>query len=118
VARWRTKAVLAGLALVVVPAAIAVVVVHGSSGGSTERRAKILPVGMSPLRVKGTGFVPGERVRLKMDGGGRRVRVGSGGSFIATLSGVDACDSVTVIAVGSRGSRASFNLSQVACLQP
>jgi hypothetical protein len=129
VARWRTRAALAAVALVAVPAAIAAAVLHDGSGSSATnvaskaaRHPRLAPVASEPLRVKGTEFVPGEKVRLAVVGGldrtSRAVTAGSSGSFVAGFPGVTSCDSVTVTAVGSRGSRASFNLSQIVCHQP
>ena len=106
-------------------AAVAAVVASDSDSQREEQpqheRARLLPVGQQPLRVKGTGFVPGERVRLTLGGGtglGRTVRAGGNGSFTVVFRDVDACDSVTAEARGSKGSRASFNFSQIACLSP
>ena len=42
-------------------------------------------------------------------------RADGSGKFEATFHGLKNCDSVTVVAVGSQGSRAEFNLSQIAC---
>jgi hypothetical protein len=71
-----------------------------------------------PLRVKGTGFVPGERVRVELVGReSRTVSASSSGSFRVSFPS-DRCQSVTVKATGSKGSRASFNLSQPLCLEP
>jgi hypothetical protein len=98
-----------------------------SDSGSREQerghdeRARLLPVGQSPLRVKGIGFVPGERVRLTLGGGtglGQTLRASTDGTFTAVFHGVSVCDSVTANARGSKGSRASFNFSQIACLSP
>jgi len=78
-------------------------------------------MGQNPLTVKGTGFRPGERVRIVVkgsQGGTLTGKAGPDGSFAATFRGVNGCDSVTVTAVGSKGSRASFNLSQIACIEP
>jgi hypothetical protein len=123
VGRWRTKALLAGIAFVAAPAAIAAAVVQGSDSGSSAQRAatrhaRLMPVGQDPLRVKGVGFVPRERVRLKVEGrpsGSRSVTAGSRGSFVISLPGMSTCGGVTLTAAGSRGSRASFNLSQFVC---
>ena len=125
VARWRTKALVAAGALALAGAAVAAVVASNSGSQKEERshdeRARLLPVGQAPLRVKGTGFVPGERVRLTLGGGTglrKTVQASAEGSFTAVFRGVSACDSVTADARGSKGSRASFNFSQVACLSP
>jgi hypothetical protein len=121
VGRWRTKAVAAVVALVAVPAAIAAVVVQSSGSSShvdAARHARLLPISQDPLRVKGAGFQPRERVRLRLDGDVKAVKTvsaGARGTFVATFRGVSACGSVTVTARGSRGSRASFNLAQIMC---
>lgn len=124
-ARWRTRALIAAGALALAGAAVAAVVASDSGSPKQKQaqdaRVRLLPVGQKPLRVKGTGFVPGERVRLTLGGGtglGRTVRAGSDGSFTAVFRNVDACDSVTAEARGSKGSRASFNFSQLTCLTP
>ena len=124
-ARWRTKALAAAGALALAGAAVAAVVASDSGGPKKDQaqseRARLRPVGQSPLRVKGTGFVPGEQVRLTLGGGtnlAQTVRASAEGSFTAVFRGVSACDSVTAYARGSKGSRASFNFSQVACLSP
>ncbi len=113
------------LALAVVPVAIAAVVVHRSSDTSspaTARHARLLPTRMDPLRVKGTGFVPKERVRLEvvrdMGSSARSVTASTSGTFVVTFSRLSACDATTVTAVGSHGSRASFTFSQIVCLEP
>jgi hypothetical protein len=113
------------LAVAVVPAAVAAVVVHRSSDGAsptTARNARLLPTQANPLRLKGTGFVPRERVRLKvvrdMGSSARSVTASTTGSFVVIFSRLSACDATTVTATGSRGSRASFTFSQIVCLEP
>jgi archaellin len=125
VERWRTRAVLAALALVAVAAVIATVVGQTSGSSSREpkavRQAHIAPMGQNPLTVKGSGFRPGERVRLVVkgsQGAALTAKASPDGSFVAAFRGLNGCDSVTVSAAGSKGSRASFNLSQIACIAP
>jgi hypothetical protein len=72
-----------------------------------------------PLIVKGTGFRPGEEVELAAKGlrsSHATARADGSGEFGATFHGLKSCDSVTVVAVGSEGSRAELNLSQIACI--
>jgi hypothetical protein len=92
----------------------------GSSGaqrGAPKAKPQIMPSSKSPLRVKGTGFVPGERVRVALvDSTTRTVDADDSGSFEVTFPS-DRCSSVSVEATGSKGSRASFNLSQIACVE-
>jgi hypothetical protein len=115
---WRTSAALALVALLAGgcghdPSA--------SSSGTTETRAaraQIGPVQQEPLVVKGTGFHPGEKVVLTAKGlqSSRATATADGaGKFEATFHGLKNCDSVNVVAVGSEGSRAQFNLSSIAC---
>ena len=78
-------------------------------------------MGQTPLTVKGSGFRPSERVRLVVkgsQGAALTAKAGPDGSFVAAFRGLNGCDSVTVTAAGSKGSRASFNLSQIACIEP
>jgi hypothetical protein len=119
VALWRTSAALALVALVAGGCG------HDPSAnpsGTTKTaaaRAQISPVQQQPLAVKGTGFQPGEKVTLAAKGlrsSHATATADGSGEFEATLRGLKNCDSVTVTAVGSEGSRAEFNLSQIACV--
>ncbi|MDQ3778209.1 MAG: hypothetical protein M3310_05000 [Actinomycetota bacterium] len=76
--------------------------------------ARIALKSLRPLVVVGSGFKPHETVRI---GGvaSRTVAADRAGSFTARFRGVDPCGSITLTAVGSRGSRASFNFSALAC---
>jgi hypothetical protein len=115
VALWRTSAALALVALVAGgcghdPSA--------SSTATTAARPQIAPVQQQPTIVKGTGFQPGEKVELSAKGlrsSHATARADGSGEFEAIFHGLKSCDSVTVVAVGSKGSRAEFNLSQIAC---
>jgi hypothetical protein len=78
---------------------------------------QLAPSGQKPLAVKGTGFQPSEKVRVVANGTHSASTVAdSSGSFVARLPGVNSCDSLTVVATGSKGSHAEFNLSQIVCL--
>jgi hypothetical protein len=115
VALWRTSA---ALALVALAAAGCGHDPSPSGTGTTAARAQIAPVQQQPLIVKGTGFHPGEKVVLAAKGlQSSRATAGAddSGEFEATFHGLKNCDSVTVVAIGSEGSRAQFNLSQIAC---
>jgi hypothetical protein len=118
VARWRTSAAAAALLLVATAC--------GHSSGSSEPardvttiRPALAPIGQSPLTVTGTSFRPHEKVMLAAKGAqsaSAKVTADESGSFTASFHGLKACDSVTVTAVGSKGSRTEFNLSQIACI--
>jgi hypothetical protein len=116
-----TVAAVAGIAVGIALAAGAV----GDEGSGGDASAKepsarlgrpvLYPLGQNPLRVKGTGFKHGERVRVTASGASRRVQANDRGSFVATLKNLRACDAGTVLAKGDRGSRASFNVASVVC---
>jgi hypothetical protein len=88
----------------------------GSAASRPAHRAVLAPDGLSPLRVRGTGFRPRERVRVTVTPSAaspivRRVRANGRGRFVLAVAGVDPCGGVEGAAKGSRGSRASFQLS-------
>jgi hypothetical protein len=131
VARWRTRAAVAAVVLVA-GAAVVAVVVHASGSDTPSARietneknagsrARVEPVGQGPLRVRGTSFLPGELVRVALSGQtkkSRSVTADGRGSFRVLFRNVSSCDSVTVTATGSQGSRAGFNLSSYVCAAP
>jgi hypothetical protein len=121
-ARWRTSAALSLVALVAGGCG------HDPSARSSETttttattasRPQISPVRQQPLVVEGKGFQPGEKVALSAKGlrsSHTTARADGSGEFETAFHGLENCDSVTVTAVGSKGSRAEFNLSQIACV--
>ena len=120
-APWRTSAVVAALALLAAGCGAAQHEASGTTTGAapTPDRAQLAPKGQKPLTVEGTGFQPQEKVTLVAKGmQSQRVsaEADSSGSFEAAFDKVDACDSITVTATGSKGSRAEFNFSQIVCM--
>ncbi|MGI8780517.1 MAG: hypothetical protein ACR2L8_10190 [Solirubrobacteraceae bacterium] len=107
-------------------AALALLAAGPSAGAQPERHsagATLTPRGLSPLALKGSGFKRRERVKVTVTPTGRdgetlRMRAKRNGAFTATFPGVMACDGVEALAVGRRGSRASFQLSSVGCAGP
>src|SRR6476619_2242163 len=90
----------------------------GSGAGASRpaHRAVLTPDGFAPLRLRGTGFRPRERVRVTVTPSAaapivRRVRANGRGRFAIAVGGVEPCGGVEAAAKGSRGSRASFQLS-------
>ncbi|HEX4733676.1 MAG TPA: hypothetical protein VH247_04630 [Thermoleophilaceae bacterium] len=80
-------------------------------------KPQLAPTDQKPFTVKGTGFQPNENVRVVANGTkSTDTLADSSGAFVARLPGVKSCDSVTVVATGSKGSHAEFNLSQIVCL--
>jgi hypothetical protein len=115
VALWRTS-LLAVLALAGA-ACGQQTSMHGNSK-TTSAKPTLAAVQQQPLTVQGTGFQPGEKVRLAAKGlksSSTSATADADGTFEATFHGLKECDSVTVSAIGSKGSRTEFNLSQIAC---
>jgi hypothetical protein len=115
VALWRTGALaLAALAM----SACGGQTAAPSGSTSSPQRPQLKPVSQSPLRVAGSGFLPGEQVHLVANGPeshAKDTRADSSGRFTTSFPRPSSCGSVTVTARGSQGSRAEFNLSQIAC---
>jgi hypothetical protein len=107
-----------------------VLLVAGGCGQASERsagtgtvpapvktRPTMTPTSQQPLTVAGSGFHPGEHVRVSTDAPHAETvetDADDAGAFKVTLH-FDACGSINVTAVGSKGSRTQFNLSQIAC---
>jgi hypothetical protein len=102
----------------------------GDSGGdkNTPRatvagqkgKPRILAAGLSPLVIKGTGFVPGENVTVRMvDGAAKAKQVtkaSAQGAFTVRLTTrADRCNGMTVIATGDKGSRTAFQFAEFLC---
>ena len=109
-ARWRTSAAAAAVVLVATACG------HASESASQPTgtsRPQLTPTGQLPLTVKGTGFRPQEKVRVAAKGTqstSTAVIADPSGTFVVRLHGLKSCDSVTVVATGSSGSHAEFNL--------
>jgi hypothetical protein len=89
-----------------------------SGSSSWPQRPELKPVSESPLRVAGSGFQPGEKVHLAVNGPethAKDTRADSSGNFTTSLSQPSSCGSLTVTATGSQGSHVEFNLSEIAC---
>ena len=93
------------------------------AGAEPERelaRGKLVPLATDPLKLRGSGFKRRERVRVTVtptSGAGvtKRFRAKRNGSFTVTFGAVQACGGIEAVAVGRRGSRASFQLSALGC---
>jgi hypothetical protein len=94
------------------------------SAGAPQPPAKPrLVVGaLSPLTIRGFGFKARERVTLTLDGGRRgtkRVQADRRGSLTARFHvRVAPCGTLLVRAVGSRGSRVTYQLRRPDCREP
>lgn len=128
----RKATVIFAVVLAIAGVAVAVAAATGKFGDSNKSdpvrkyvapagRPSLSATGSDPLRLRGTGFAPGEHVRIAVKGGrsirSRAVTAGARGRFVTTLPGVTSCASVNVVAVGDKGSRAAFNLSSYVCTE-
>jgi hypothetical protein len=119
VERWRTRALLGALVLIAAGGVAAVVLAQTDNSTKRAARPQISASSQSPLTIDGTGFRSNERVRIVVDGGGaeawENTHASRRGRFRVVLNGVKGCDSLTVSAAGSKGSRASLNVSSYVC---
>jgi hypothetical protein len=98
---------------IVVVAAIVSLLPAGAGAESLAGKPALRLVSASPLTIRGLRFVPKERVRvivLEAGSATRRVSADAQGTFVASFqeASVDRCSALSVLAVGSRGSRAAL----------
>jgi hypothetical protein len=87
-------------------------------GTASNGRASLRLSSLHPVTVVGRGFKSGERVRVSGVGARRTVLASRRGGFVLRMHHADPCASLTIVAVGSKGSRASLNYSQLLCVEP
>jgi hypothetical protein len=92
-------------------------------GGATSTgKAALKLMSMTPLKLRGTGFRPGEKVKVKLLDGPvqtRNVTASTSGTFMVQMPNLlSQCQGLTVSAIGDKGSRAGFQFSQFACAAP
>lgn len=94
--------------------------------GDTESETRMAPAtpsavlsikSSSPLTIAGRGFKSLESVRIRSEARTKRVTASRSGTFIVRLAGQDPCVGGTIVAFGSKGSRASLNFSQLLCVE-
>jgi hypothetical protein len=90
--------------------------------GGAQARAALSLTNLSPLTVRGVGFVPRERVAVLAFASGRysrTVTAGAGGAFTVRFAKahVERCGSYVIQARGNRGSRAFLKVMPE-CLPP
>jgi hypothetical protein len=108
--------------VVIVALASAVTVDLAHAGAENDPQTRVRMLDTAPLTLRGIGFEAGERVRLNVALGersaARMVRAGLAGGFTTTFEGLryGRCGpSLTVKAVGSRGSRVSWTIVPLEC---
>lgn len=83
-----------------------------ASGGVAKRTAHLQLVSGNPVKLRGTGFFRGERVRVRVVAGSavksKVVYAGRAGGFLVTFATIShhRCDALFAEAVGARGSQA------------
>lgn len=82
----------------------------------SDGRPQLAMTSMQPLTVAGRGFKSGEMIRISGDVA-KRVRASDAGAFTVRFPRAGRCG-VSIVAIGSRGSRASLNFSQLLCVAP
>jgi hypothetical protein len=88
-------------------------------GTASSGRASITFTALRPLTIQGRGFKAGERVSVRVSGAGSKsVAATRRGGFVARFPSQGSCPSLSITAVGSKGSRASLNLSHLLCIEP
>src|SRR5262245_37288702 len=107
------------ICLTAVLAALALLTV-GAAGAATP---SLRFLDLTPATVRGTGFVPGEQVKLTLRAGTdkrtRTARASAGGAFVVDFGRLreqDRCSGfLAVTAVGARGDHATYKLPAMAC---
>ena len=93
-----------------------------SDDGGEGARPALRVVSLSPLVVRGTRFVAGERVKLLVSAGTprrRSARADRSGRFTAAFAlELDPCTSFVVQAFGTSGSRAMVDVTAPDCSRP
>ena len=116
-ARWRTSLAAAAIVLFATACSHTEAAHQAGATATAPSKPQLAPVDQKPLTARGTGFRPNEKVSVVANGvHNRSTSADSSGAFVVRLPGVNRCDSITVVAAGSRGSHAEFNLSQIACM--
>lgn len=89
-------------------------------GSAEAKRPALKILGVAPIRVQGTSFRAGERVKLLVSAGQtpftRGVKAGPRGGFVVrTNITAGVCAAIVVQAIGARGSRAMVDITQPGC---
>jgi hypothetical protein len=118
------------VALLLASIAVVAVATSGRATSAAEEgrapyvvKPRLALVDLTPLTVRGYSFKARERVTVTLDGGKRgtkRVRATRQGGFTASFSvaPVIGCQTVTIRAIGSLGSRAFRQMPRPDCREP
>jgi hypothetical protein len=86
-------------------------------GAATSVRPTLTITSMHPLEVIGRGFKPSERVVVSTATKRKTVTANSAGRFDVRFAGLK-CAGATIVAVGSKGSRAATRPPRILCIEP
>jgi hypothetical protein len=112
------------LLILIVVALLSAPLLLTQSAAGVQQRTRVAIIDESPLVVRGTGFKPAERVTVTVTHGKtifrRVVLARTTGVVVArwTSSLPTTCASTFVLAVGSKGSRATYKIVVNDCAQP
>jgi hypothetical protein len=88
-------------------------------GAPSTGRASIAFTSLRPVTIAGRGFKAEERVSVRVSGeGSKRIVASRRGAFVVRFPYQGNCPSLSITAVGSKGSRASLNISHLLCIEP
>jgi hypothetical protein len=102
-----------------------VVLITFSLGGAAQAekaapaatRATLTVMDMRPLAISGRGFRSGERVVVSTGTARKSVTASASGRFVVRFASLR-CAGTTIVAVGSKGSRARTNPPKILCVEP
>jgi hypothetical protein len=80
-------------------------------------RASLAITSLEPLTVTGRGFKAGEQVTVRFESR-RKVTTATGAGRLVVRFAAVYCTGGTIVAVGSKGSRAVANYSRLLCVAP
>jgi hypothetical protein len=106
-----------GLLVVLITFGVDAAVERQAAPSAQSARPKLAITSMNPLRVAGSGFKARERVVLSVGRRRRAVPTDARGRFTAGF-GRAMCSGGTILAVGSKGSRAAVRLPRTVCAEP
>ena len=89
----------------------------GAVTSPAAARPTLAITNLEPLSVAGRGFKPGETVTVRFESRRKATTTTSAGRFVVRFANTG-CDGGTIVAVGSKGSRAVANFSQLLCVAP
>jgi hypothetical protein len=104
------------IALLVTVVALGPDAIHATPSAETKRPTLTIMT-MNPLRVAGRGFKASERVTVSVGPRRRAATAGPRGGFTVQF-GRARCTSGTIVAIGSKGSRAAVKVPNTLCFEP